>query len=50
MLELNGQSALSEFRLAKILNELKYIDSGVFGLDARFTYFIHVEFEVYKID
>jgi len=43
MLELNGQSALSEFRLAKILDALKEIDNDVSGLDARYTYFVDVE-------
>lgn len=43
MLELNGQSALSEFRLAKILDALKIIDGDVSGLDARFAYFVDVK-------
>jgi phosphoribosylformylglycinamidine synthase len=46
MLELNGQSALSEFRLAKILDSLKNIDRGVSGLDARFSYFIKTDGEL----
>ena len=46
MLELIGQSALSEFRLAKILDALKKIDGGVSGLDARFSYFIKTDGEL----
>jgi phosphoribosylformylglycinamidine synthase len=46
MLELNGQSALSDFRLAKILNTLKTIDGDVSALDARFTYFVDVAGEL----
>jgi len=46
MLELNGQSALSDFRLAKILNTLKNIDSDVRALDARYTYFVDVSGEL----
>jgi phosphoribosylformylglycinamidine synthase len=46
MFKLSGQSALSEFRLAKILDALKNIDSGVSGLDARFTYFVNIDGEL----
>ena len=43
MLEIPGQSALSAFRLAKYLDSLKKIDTGVSGLHARFTYFVNVD-------
>ena len=46
MFKLNGQSALSEFRLAKILDALKNIDKSVSSLDARFTYFIKIDGEL----
>lgn len=38
-IELPGQSALSAFRLRKLLERLSSQDSRIRGLDARFTYF-----------
>ena len=40
ILELPGQSALSAFRLSKLLAQLQLIDARVTGLQARFTYFV----------
>jgi phosphoribosylformylglycinamidine synthase len=40
MLELPGQSALSDFRLKKLLEQLQARDDRVKSVDARFTYFI----------
>jgi len=40
ILELQGQSALSAFRLRKRLDELTAIDSRVRRLDARYVYFV----------
>jgi len=40
MLELPGQSALSDFRLKKLLMQLQERDERVNSIDARFTYFI----------
>ncbi len=40
MLELPGQSALSNFRLAKLLRTLQDADDRVTGLEARFVYLI----------
>lgn len=42
MLELPGQSALSDFRLRKLLASLQKKDDRVKGIDARFTYFVAV--------
>ena len=42
ILELPGQSALSAFRLEKLLGDLVAIDERVTALDARFTYFVHL--------
>ena len=42
ILELAGQSALSTFRLRKLLVRLQQIDARVSGLRARFTYFVSV--------
>jgi phosphoribosylformylglycinamidine synthase len=42
ILELAGQSALSTFRLRKLLAQLQLIDARVSGLRARFTYFVSV--------
>jgi len=43
MLELAGQSALSEFRLAKLLRVLQRHDKRVKSIVARFTYFVAVK-------
>ena len=42
ILELAGQSALSAFRLKKLLVRLQRIDARISGLRARFTYFVSV--------
>ncbi|MCG3201566.1 MAG: Phosphoribosylformylglycinamidine synthase [Gammaproteobacteria bacterium] len=42
MLALNGPSALSDFRLARRLNELRVLHPGVRGLSARFMHFIDI--------
>jgi phosphoribosylformylglycinamidine synthase len=43
MLELAGQSALSDFRLAKLLRELQLRDERVTSVDARFSYFVALD-------
>ena len=40
MLELSGQSALSEFRLEKLLRRLRRVDGRVKGVEARFIYLV----------
>ena len=40
MLELPGQSALSDFRLNKLLSRLQGRDSRITGVQARFSYFV----------
>jgi phosphoribosylformylglycinamidine synthase len=40
MLELPGQSALSDFRLEKLLRRLRRIDDRVSAIESRFTYFV----------
>ena len=42
VLELPGQSALSAFRLEKLLARLQLINARITGLRARFTYFVQV--------
>jgi phosphoribosylformylglycinamidine synthase len=42
ILELPGQSALSSFRLQKLLLDLQQLDQRVTGLAARFTYWVDV--------
>ncbi len=42
ILELAGQSALSRFRLDKCLRELREVDERVTGIEARYTYFVHL--------
>jgi phosphoribosylformylglycinamidine synthase len=39
---LPGQSALSPFRLRKLLDDLVAMDARVTGIDARFVYFVHL--------
>jgi phosphoribosylformylglycinamidine synthase len=46
MLVLNGPSALSDFRLAKRLNELRVVHPGVRGLSARYMHFVDVAEEL----
>ena len=43
MLELPGQTALSEFRLKKLLASLQAQDERITAVDARFTYFVAVD-------
>ena len=40
MLELTGQAALSDFRLAKLTRSLQRADERVAAVEARFTYFV----------
>ncbi|MDJ0698349.1 MAG: phosphoribosylformylglycinamidine synthase [Woeseiaceae bacterium] len=42
MLELPGQPALSEFRLAKLTRQLQREDERVRSVQARFSYFVHL--------
>jgi phosphoribosylformylglycinamidine synthase len=42
ILELPGQSALSAFRIAKLLDDIRRVQPAVTGLDARFVYFIEL--------
>ena len=42
ILELPGQSALSAFRLNKLLTQLRLFDTRITGLSARFSYFVSV--------
>jgi phosphoribosylformylglycinamidine synthase len=42
ILELPGQSALSAFRLNKLLTQLQLFDTRITGLAARFVYFVRV--------
>ena len=46
ILELPGQSALSAFRLRKLLHDLQQLDQRVTGLAARFTYFVNIRAEL----
>jgi phosphoribosylformylglycinamidine synthase len=46
MLQLPGASALSRFRIAKLLEGLKARDSGVSALSARFVHFVDLEHEL----
>ena len=41
IVELPGQSALSQFRLTKLLGDLQNIDARVSDVVARFSYFVH---------
>ncbi len=43
MVELAGQSALSDFRLEQLANKLRVADSRVAKVAARFTYFVHLD-------
>ena len=42
ILELPGQSALSAFRLKKLLAQLRLSDTRITGVAARFSYFVSV--------
>ncbi|MDH3620730.1 MAG: phosphoribosylformylglycinamidine synthase [Gammaproteobacteria bacterium] len=50
MLELPGQAALSDFRLAKLTRSLKRADDRVAAVEARFTYFVATHAELSKED
>ena len=50
MLELPGQSALSNFRLAKLTRALQRADDRVKDLDARFVYLVDTNAELSKQD
>ena len=50
MLELPGQAALSDFRLAKLTRSLKRADARVVAVEARFTYFVATRTELSKED
>jgi len=43
MLVLDGQSALSDFRLARLRTSLERLDDRVAGLAARYTYFVELD-------
>ena len=43
ILEMPGQSALSGFRLERLLGALREADDRVHSVDARFAYFIHLD-------
>ena len=43
ILELPGQSALSAFRLEKLLAQVQLIDTRITGLSTRFSYFVRVK-------
>jgi phosphoribosylformylglycinamidine synthase len=48
MIELPGQAALSNFRLAKLTRSLKHADDRVDAVEARFTYFVATNAELSK--
>ena len=50
MLELPGQAALSDFRLAKLTRSLKRADDRIAAVEARFTYFVATHAELSKED
>ena len=50
MLELPGQAALSDFRLAKLTRSLKRADDRVVAVEARFTYFVATHVDLSKED
>ncbi|WP_256360550.1 hypothetical protein [Methylomonas koyamae] len=43
MLILPGTSALSRFRIEKLLGDLQAIDAGIVGIDARFQHFVQLD-------
>ncbi|MDH3440267.1 MAG: phosphoribosylformylglycinamidine synthase, partial [Gammaproteobacteria bacterium] len=43
ILEMPGQSALSGFRLERLLGELRQLDDRISSIDARFTYFLKLD-------
>jgi phosphoribosylformylglycinamidine synthase len=46
MLELPGQPALSDFRVAKLTRALKQADNRVESLQARFVYFVSTNMDL----
>ncbi|MDH3820601.1 MAG: hypothetical protein OEU59_05715, partial [Gammaproteobacteria bacterium] len=46
MIELPGQAALSNFRLAKLTRSLKRADDRVDAVEARFAYFVATSAEL----
>ncbi|NNE48184.1 MAG: hypothetical protein HKN37_16145, partial [Rhodothermales bacterium] len=50
MLELPGQSALSNFRLAKLTRALQRADAGIQSVEARFVYLVDTSEELGKAD
>ena len=48
MLELPGQAALSNFRLAKLTRSLQRVDDRVQAVEARFTYFVATHADLSK--
>ena len=50
MLELPGQAALSNFRLAKLTRSLKRADVRIDKVEARFTYFVATSAELSRED
>lgn len=46
MLILSGTSALSRFRIEKLLGELQAIDAGILSFDARFQHFVQLKGEL----
>ena len=50
MLELPGQPALSDFRIAKLTRALKRADDRLKSVDARYAYFVHTNAELSKED
>ena len=43
MLKIPGTSALSDFRVKKLLTELQAIDAGIKAVSARFIHFVDIE-------
>jgi phosphoribosylformylglycinamidine synthase len=50
MLELSGQAALSDFRLAKLTRSLQRVDERVASLEARFAYFVSTHADLSAMD
>ena len=46
MLTISGTSALSRFRLEKLLGELQAVDSGITAVSARFQHFVQLDGEL----
>ena len=50
MLELPGQSALSDFRIAKLTRALKRVNEHVDSLQARYVYFVATSKDLTKVE